>query len=112
MDMSKTPLIPENITLPDDCTLMSEVREGVDALDRHLVQLFKIRTGYMQAAARIKPSREHVYDQWRVDDVLAKVKAAATDADLSTDFSQPVWEAIIKYSIEHEYATYDRVRKD
>ncbi len=105
-------LIPDQIVMPEDCTLMTEVRAGVDAIDRHLVELFILRTGYMEAAARIKPTREHVYDQWRVDDVLEKVKAQAEARGLSTAFSQPVWEEIIKRSIAHEYDTYDEVRSD
>ena len=35
---------------------MAEVRQGVDALDRLLVALLAERQGYMDAAARIKPT--------------------------------------------------------
>ncbi|WP_228009084.1 hypothetical protein [Cyanobium sp. LEGE 06113] len=37
--------------LPEACTTMAEVREGVDALDRELVALLATRFGYMRAAA-------------------------------------------------------------
>ena len=41
--------------LPEDCSTMPEVREGVDATDRELVALLARRFGYMRAAARINP---------------------------------------------------------
>jgi len=49
---------------------MTDVREGVDALDRELVRLLVMRQGYMHAAARIKPNREAVYDAARIEDVV------------------------------------------
>ena len=47
---------------PEDCQTMTDVRAGVDALDRELVALLATRFGYMRAAARIKPSRDAVRD--------------------------------------------------
>jgi isochorismate pyruvate lyase len=50
---------------PNDCNSMTEVRAGVDDVDRRVVELLKRRFGYMDAAARIKPDREAVRDEWR-----------------------------------------------
>ena len=58
-------------TPPEDCANMTQVREGVDALDRALVTLLAERQRYMEAAARIKPSRDVVHDDWRIEDVVA-----------------------------------------
>jgi len=63
---------------PEDCQSMTDVRQGVDALDRELVRLLVIRQGYMKAAARIKPNREAVYDEARIEDVVSKVLAEST----------------------------------
>ena len=62
---------------PEDCATMLDVRQGVDALDRALVTLLAERQRYMDAAARIKPNRDAVFDQARIDDVVAKVLKAA-----------------------------------
>ena len=62
---------------------MAEVRAGVDALDRQLVDLLAMRQGYMEAAARIKPDRGKVYDAGRVEEVVAKVLAHAAESGLS-----------------------------
>jgi isochorismate pyruvate lyase len=97
-------------TTPDACTTMVEVRQGVDALDRALVVLLAERQRYMDAAARIKPSRDVVHDDARIEDVVAKVLAAARKAGLSADIAEPVWRLLIDRCIAHEFATYDRTR--
>ena len=95
---------------PEDCGSMAEVRQGVDALDRALVTLLAERQRYMDAAARIKPDRDAVFDQARIDDVVAKVLVAAEAHRLSPDIAEPVWRLLIDRCIAHEFATYDRTR--
>jgi isochorismate pyruvate lyase len=89
---------------------MSDVRVGVDALDRALVTLLAERQRYMDAAARIKPAREAVRDEPRVEQVVANVKAAAAKAGLSTAIAEPVWRLLIERCIDHELGAFDRRR--
>ncbi|WP_029086159.1 chorismate mutase [Brevundimonas aveniformis] len=95
---------------PEACTSMAEVRQGVDALDRALVALMAERQRYMDAAARIKPSRNVVHDDARIEDVVAKVLAAAKTAGLSPDIAEPVWRTLIDRCIAHEFESWDRTR--
>ena len=95
---------------PDDCATMADVRQGVDALDRALVTLLAERQRYMDAAARIKPNRDAVFDQARIDDVVAKVLKAAEPAGLSPDIAEPVWRLLIDRCIAHEFGTWDQTR--
>ena len=95
---------------PEDCRDMVDVRAGVDALDRQLVALLAVRQGYMDAAARIKADRDKVYDAARIEDVVAKVKAAAREAGLSEAIAEPVWRLLIDRSIAHELEQWDRLR--
>ena len=95
---------------PAECQSMTEVRQGVDALDRALVALLAERQRYMDAAARIKPDRDAVFDQARIDDVVAKVLVSAEAHNLSPDIAEPVWRLLIDRCIAHEFATYDRTR--
>ena len=97
-------------TAPEACGSMAEVRQGVDALDRALVQLLAERQRYMDAAARIKPDRSVVHDDARIEDVVAKVLAAAGPAGLSPAIAEPVWRTLIDRCIAHELATWDRTR--
>ena len=68
---------------PEVCETMVDVRQGVDEIDRMLVALVARRQGYMDAAARIKPSRNVVRDEARINQVLANVKAEAAKYGLS-----------------------------
>ena len=97
-------------TAPEACGSMAEVRQGVDALDRALVQLLAERQRYMDAAARIKPDRSVVHDDARIEDVVAKVLAAAGPAGLSRDIAEPVWRTLIDRCIAHEFGVWDRTR--
>ena len=97
-------------TAPEDCASMAEVRQGVDALDRALVQLLAERQRYMDAAARIKPDRSVVHDDARIEDVVAKVLVAAGHAGLSPAIAEPVWRTLIDRCIAHEFEAWDRTR--
>ena len=95
---------------PADCQTMAEVRQGVDALDRLLVEVLAERQRYMDAAARIKGERAAVRDAARVEDVVAKVKAAAREAGLSEAIAEPVWRTLVDRCIAYEFEGWDRLR--
>jgi isochorismate pyruvate lyase len=95
---------------PADCTTMTEVRAGVDDIDRRLVELLKRRFGYMDAAARIKPDREAVRDEWRKADVLAKVDSAAAELGVDRKLMARIYEDLIETSIAHEMDEFNRTR--
>ncbi len=101
-----------DILAPDDCTTMTEVRRGVDAVDRDIVALLARRFGYMDAAARIKPEREAVRDEWRKADVKAKVDAAAAAAGIDRALIDRLYEDLIETSIAHELVRWDLIRQD
>ncbi|HTK58060.1 MAG TPA: chorismate mutase [Sphingomicrobium sp.] len=100
----------DKILDPDDCTTMTEVRAGVDDVDRRIVTLLRRRFGYMDAAARIKPDRSAVRDEWRKADVLAKVDASAADLGVDRQLAARLYEDLIETSIAHELEVFDRTR--
>ncbi len=95
---------------PTECTTMAQVREGVDSVDRALLALLRRRFGYMDAAARIKPDRGAVRDEWRKADVHAKVRAEAERLGLPADRLEKVWEELMEQSIAHELERFDEIR--
>lgn len=99
------------ITQPEACQTMQDVRAGVDALDRELVALIAERARYMEAAARIKPSRDVVRDEWRINDVIAKVTAEAGKHGLAVEIAEPVWRELVERSIAYEFSVWDRTRE-
>lgn len=97
---------------PADCRTMIDVRAGVDDLDRRLVALIARRFGYMDAAARIKPTRGAVRDEARKADVKRKVDEAAAAAGVDRKLMDRIYEDLIETSIAHELVAFDRLRSE
>ncbi|MBC7768818.1 MAG: chorismate mutase [Phycisphaerales bacterium] len=95
---------------PEGCETMRDVRAGVDEIDRMLVALIARRQGYMDAAARIKPNRNVVRDEARIQQVLDNVKAEAEARGLSWGIAEPVWREMMERCIAHEFEVWDRTR--
>ena len=95
---------------PADCQSMTEVRAGVDDVDQRIIALIERRFGFMDAAARIKPTREAVRDEWRKADVKAKVDAAAAAAGVDRALMARLYEDLIETSIAHELRRWDQTR--
>jgi isochorismate pyruvate lyase len=108
--MPTSSLTVDDRTAPEDCQTMTDVRIGVDALDRALVTLLAERQRYMNAAARIKPVRTAVRDEPRIEQVVANVKGFATEAGLSHAIAEPVWRLLIERCIDHEMGEFDRTK--
>lgn len=95
--------------LPDDCSAMAEVRDGVDATDRELMALLDRRFGYMRAAARIKTDRGVVRDEARKATVIANARADAEARGLPADGIADIWERLVETSIAYELVEWDRL---
>ena len=89
---------------------MTEVRAGVDAVDRDLVALLGRRFGYMRAAARIKPERGHVRDEPRKAQVIANAVAHARDNGWPPEAAAELWEVLVEASIAYELDRFDEAR--
>lgn len=88
---------------PSECASMAELREAIDHMDRELVALLAARAGYIDRAIALKqengwPARIPA----RVEDVVAKVRASATEAGLDPDLVDHLWRHLIDWSIARE----------
>jgi len=92
---------------PADCTGMAEVRGGIDRLDAEIVALIGERFRYMDAAARIKPSREAVRDEARKAEVIANVKRHARAANVPAALIEQLYEQLVEASIAYEFERFD-----
>ncbi|MGK2912407.1 MAG: chorismate mutase [Sphingobium sp.] len=93
-----------------DCQTMTDVRAGVDALDRQIVALLAERFGYMRAAARIKPERGHVRDERRKAQVIDNARAEAERLRIPADAIAAMWETLVEASIAYEMGEFDRLK--
>ncbi|MEL6528666.1 MAG: chorismate mutase [Pseudomonadota bacterium] len=100
----------ETIKAPEDCQDMGDVRAGVDATDRELIDLLDRRFGYMRAAARIKQSRNTVRDEERKASVIQAAVAEAKAKGLPGDVIADIWERLVEGSIAYEFVEWDRIR--
>jgi isochorismate pyruvate lyase len=92
---------------PQDCQTMADVRAGVDAVDRELVALLGKRFAFMDAAARIKPSRDLVRDEARKAQVKANVRSHAESCGVPVALTDALWETLIEASIAYELVAFD-----
>jgi isochorismate pyruvate lyase len=93
---------------PEDCSNMTEVREGIDTLDREIVALIATRMRYMVAAARIKSHRDDVRDERRKAEVVANARRAAAELGVPPDLVEALWEALVEGSIAYELEQFDQ----
>jgi isochorismate pyruvate lyase len=105
------PVPADPIKAPKECHSMGEVRAGVDDVDRQLVKLLARRQGYMEAAARIKPSADEVVVPWRVTQVIENAVAEGAKNGLSSRIAEPLWRVLVEKCIEHEAKTWDELHK-
>ena len=75
---------------PLPCPEMQDIREQIDALDKRLVALLAERQKLIAAAGKVKPSRDMVRDEARIEEV------------------EPVWRQLIERSIAYEYGVFDK----
>ena len=92
-----------------DCTTIDDAREAIDALDRELIATMAVRAGYIRRAAEIKqevglPANIPA----RVEDVVEKVRAAATAAGLDADTYERIWRILIEHAIAMEEEALSR----
>ncbi|MDG1708864.1 MAG: chorismate mutase [Emcibacteraceae bacterium] len=92
------------------CTSMSELRSEIDLLDRTIVNMLKIRQGFMEQAADIKQSRETVRDVDRVEDVVKKVTDHAKTINASPELVDELYRTMIEWSINYEFNKFDELK--
>ncbi len=90
-------------TPPANCASMEDLRAQIDLLDRKLVALLAQRAGYIDRAIALKqengwPARIPA----RVEDVIAKVRAAAEDEALDPALVEALWRQLVEWSIARE----------
>lgn len=92
---------------PEHCQSMAEVRAGVDALDEQIVALLAKRFRFMNAAARIKSTRDQIRDEERKADVMRHVRASATTSGAPADLIVSLYDQLIEASIGFELEKFD-----
>lgn len=88
---------------------MDELRAEIDRVDRLIVPLLLERIKLIAQAGHIKTDRDTVRDDWRIEDVVSKVKAEAASQGGDTLYIEAIYRNLIEYSINHEFDVWDEV---
>jgi len=94
-----------------DAKTMAQVRTAIDDLDRQIVALFGRRMRYIEAAAMIKPGRDAVRDEWRINDVLGKVREQAEKVRFPSELAEGAYRVLVEGSVQHEFTKWDAIRE-
>lgn len=97
-----------NSRAPLPCPEMGKIREDIDSLDKDILQLLKKRLNLIEQAALVKPERNQVRDQARIDEVIALIRREAQEVNYPEDMAEVIWKNIIELSIDYEYDAYDK----
>ncbi|WP_241524023.1 chorismate mutase [Oceaniglobus indicus] len=84
---------------------MAELRVGIDALDRALIDLLVARADHIDRAIELKPAEglpARIDD--RVAEVIGNVRTLAEARGLDPALAETLWREIIEWSIRREAA--------
>lgn len=101
-DTTETKVVPAA-----DCTDMTQVRAAIDGLDTLIVSLLAERMRYIEAAARIKPTRDTVRDEVRKAEVIAHAVKVADDRGFPPKLAYRLYDMLVEGSIAHEFERFD-----
>jgi isochorismate pyruvate lyase len=85
-----------------NCKNIDEVRANIDRIDREIVKLLSERSKYVGQAAKLKKSTQDVKAPNRVEEVISKVRALASEYGLDPEIVESVYRTMIACFIEHE----------
>ena len=91
---------------PWECADMAQVRSEIDRIDAMLVDLIAERFGYVDRAWQLKmTTREGAVVQWRIQQVIDRVKARAAEKGMPPEMIEMVgaqWRNMIGWFIQFE----------
>lgn len=91
---------------PWDCADMGQVRDEIDRIDAALVDLIAERFGYVDRAWQLKKNTpEGAVVQWRIQQVIDKVKSRAKERELPPEMVEMVgaqWRNMIGWFVQYE----------
>lgn len=84
------------------CTSIEDVRQHIDQIDRDVVALLAKRGKLVNQAAAFKKTTDDVRAPNRVEQVIAKVRAMASETGASPEVVEQVYRAMIAAFINEE----------
>jgi len=89
---------------------LDEVRAGIDELDRQIVGLIARREEFVRRAGRLKTGAAAVRAPGRVEQVIAKVRALATESGADPAVVEATYRAMIGAFVDLELRVHAAAR--
>lgn len=105
------PAVKFAIRSPADCRDMAELRVEIDRLDGQIVALLAARSGYVGRAAELKKTRAAIVDEARIQQVIARARAAAMIHGADADVIEAIYRAMIDAFVAFEKRVFDRDKR-
>ena len=91
------------LTKPDDCNSMDELRHQIDKLDVQVVELLANRSEFIDRATELKKSNGMpARIPERIESVVSNARNAAEELDLDANLVEKIWRILIDWSIQRE----------
>jgi isochorismate pyruvate lyase len=87
---------------PQDCENMEQVRAEIDRLDAAILDLVAERFSYVDRAWQLKKSKDEATVPWRIQQVIDRVRARATEKGLPPELAEAMWRQMIGWFIQYE----------
>ena len=81
---------------------MEEVRAEIDRIDKALVDLIGERFAYVDRAWQLKKSPAEAWVPWRIQQVIDRVRARASEKELPPELIEALWRQMIGWFIQYE----------
>ena len=91
-----------NLKYPKQCNSAEEVRNQIDKIDRHIIELFAIRHTYVEEIVRFKNDEEGIIAHDRKKQVIHDRRKWAKENGLDADTFEKMWLLLIENNIQHE----------
>jgi len=91
-----------SVRSPADCENMDEVRAEIDRLDAAILDLVAERFGYVDRAWQLKTHKGEAVVPWRIQQVIDRVRARATEKGVPPELAEALWRQMIGWFIQYE----------
>ena len=85
-----------------DCADMAAVRAEIDRIDTDLVDLIAQRFAFVDRAWQLKSNPGEAFVPWRIQQVIDRVKARATENGLPPELAEAMWRQMIGWFVQYE----------
>lgn len=87
---------------PANCKSIEEIREVIDEIDRHIMELYCERAGFVKAITKFKIDKESVIASDRQKEMIEKRREWAKELGLNPDVIEEIFQNLLNFNVQEE----------